>query len=64
LNSPPVNPATSFGTAVVIAFITDPNGPKRMVEALLNMDVAQSVTPATWGTNVVGALNRNRIIAT
>jgi hypothetical protein len=30
------NPCTSFGTAVVIALIDEPEGPKLMVEAIAN----------------------------
>ena len=37
LNNPRVNPRISFGTAVVIALIDAPDGPKLMVEAMLNM---------------------------
>jgi hypothetical protein len=47
VNRPHVNPATGFGTAVVIALIEEPDGPKLMVEAMLNMWISriQSVNP-------------------
>jgi hypothetical protein len=36
VNSPRVMPATSFGTAVVIALIEEPEGPKLMVDPIPN----------------------------
>jgi hypothetical protein len=53
VNRPLVRPLTSFGTAVVIALIDEPDGPKLMVEAMLNMwmPVIQPDRPGSRGTS-------------
>src|SRR5258708_38711679 len=51
-NSPRVSPYTSFGTAVVVALIDEPEGPKLMVEAIAK----------TWMSEIHGDALHQRVV--